>query len=327
MQGRESMKTISVYFGIDVSKRTLHLATTRRFLGQFDNTVSGHRQLIQRLQCEASQGRVHVILEASGGYERMVTEALQDAGLLVTVVQAGCVRHFARSVRVLAKTDEMDAKVIAGYGEAVRPQPTPKTPQNVRTLRALVDRREQIVSDRVREQNRLEKCADPVMAEHIREQVAHRETLEQQLDQQIVELLKSDPEFSQKLAAMTQSKGVGDGTATTLLTHLPELGTLGRGQVAALAGLAPHPQESGTWKGRRRIYGGRAAVRKAMYMAARSAARWCPVISQFYNRLRAAGKSYKQALIACARKMLVRLNTIMKDFHSKNPAPLGHKTT
>jgi transposase len=327
MQGRESMKTISVYFGIDVSKRTLHLATHRRFLGQFDNTVSGHRQLIQRLQREASQGRMHVILEASGGYERAICEALQDAGLLVTVVQAGCVRHFARSLRVLAKTDEIDAKVIAGYGEAVRPQPTPKTPQNVRALRALVDRREQVVADRVREQNRLEKCADPTMAEHIQEHVVHLETLEQQLDEQIAELLQSDAEFSQKQAAMTQSKGVGDGTATTLLTHLPELGTLRRGQVAALAGLAPHPQESGTWKGRRRIYGGRAAVRKAMYMAARSAARWCPVISQFYERLRAAGKSYNQALIACARKMLIRLNTIMKRFQSQNPALLGHKTT
>lgn len=327
MQGRESMKTISVYFGIDVSKRTLHLATRRTFLGQFDNTVSGHRQLITRLQREASQGRMHVILEASGGYERAVCEALQDAGLLVTVVQAGCVRHFAKSLRVLAKTDEIDAKVIAGYGEAAQPQPTPKTPQNVRTLRALVDRREQIVADRVREGNRLEKCADPAMAEHIREHVAHLETLEQQLDQQIAELLENDADFSQKQAAMTQSKGVGDGTATTLLTHLPELGTLSRGQVAALAGLAPHPQESGTWKGQRRIYGGRATVRKAMYMAARSAARWCPVISQFYNRLREAGKSYKQALIACARKMLIRLNTIMKRFQSQKPAPLGHKTT
>lgn len=327
MQGRESMKTISVYFGIDVSKRTLHLATRHKFLGQFDNTVSGHRQLIQRLQREASQGRMHVILEASGGYERTISEALQDAGLLVTVVQAGCVRHFARSLRVLAKTDEIDAKVIAGYGEAVRPQPTPKTPQNVRTLRALVDRREQVVADRVREQNRQQTCADPAMAEHIQEHVAHLETLEKQLHQQIAELIKSDAEFRQKLAAMTGSKGVGDGTATTLLTHVPELGTLSRRQIAALAGLAPHPQESGTWKGRRRIYGGRAAVRKAMYMAARSAARWCPVISQFYNRLREAGKSYKQALIACARKMLIRLNTIMKRFQPQNPAPLRHKTT
>jgi len=327
MQGRESMKTISVYFGIDVSKRTLHLATRQKFLGQFDNTVTGHHQLINRLQREASPGCPHVVLEASGGYERAVCEALQDAGLRVSVVQAGCVRHFARSLQVLAKTDRIDAQVIAGYGEVAQPQPAPKTPQNVRTLRALVDRREQIVADRVREGNRQQTCADPAMAEHIREQIAHLEALEQQLDQQIADLLQSDTQFQQKQAALTEPQGVGVGTATTLLTHLPELGTLSRGQVAALGGLAPHPQESGTWKGPRRIYGGRAAVRKAMFLAARSAARWCPVISQFYNRLREAGKTYKQAIIACARKLLIRLNTIMKTFHSQNPTPNGTQTT
>ena len=132
-------------------------------------------------------------------------------------------------------------------------------------------------------------------------------------------LRSSDEQLKTKSEVMMQQKGVGPQTASTLLAHLPELGSLDRQQVAALAGMAPHANESGKWPGKRRIYGGRAQVRKAMYMAARSAARWCPVISEFYNRLRENGKSFKVAIIACARKMLVRLNTIIKNLQKGTP--------
>lgn len=318
------MKTQPLYLGIDVSKSKLHLAAPHKFLEEFENTVPGIQKLIERVRRQVPQG---IVLEASGGYERLVCEALQDAGLPVTVAQPGCIKHFAQSLNVLAKTDRIDAQVIARFGVATLPKPTPNTPQNLRKFRALVDRHQQVVADRVRESNRLETCADPDMREHIQSQRAQLEERETELDKQILSMLKGDAELSAKAETMKALKGVGTKTATTLLAHFPELGTLGRPQVAALAGVAPHANESGRWRGRRTIYGGRAAVRKAMYMAAKSAARWCPVISEFYTRLRANGKSYNQALIACARKMLIRLNTLMKNIPSQTPTPNGTQPT
>jgi len=316
------MKIESVYLGIDVSKRSLHLATPEKFLREFDNTIAGARELIERIQ---SLNPVLVVFEASGGYERLAVELLQDAEIPVSVVQPGCVRNYAKSIKVLAKTDELDARVIARYAQAVKPAPTPKTPENVRKIRALRDRRDQIVEDRVREENRLEACADRQMAEHIQTQVALLRNLEQNLECQIKELLKTDLEFQQKANVMTEMIGVAEKTAATLLAHFPELGTLTRGEVAALAGVAPHAKESGGFKGKRRIYGGRAAIRKAMYMAARTAVRYCPVMKVFYARLRENGKAFKVAIIAYARKMLIRLNTLLSKIDTqpklRNEAP------
>jgi len=318
------MKTHATYLGIDVSKTTLHLATSERFVKKFDNTTSGHRQLIERI---VKLGSPAVVLEASGGYERRVCEALQDVGLAVTVAQPGCVRNFAKSLKVLAQTDEIDAQVIARFGEATQPSPTPRTAENVRQIRALCDRRQQVVEDRVRETNRLEACADSDIAADIQTSIEELSETEHDLDRRINELMKSDVELKQKADVMMEQKGVGEKTASVLLAQLPELGSLTREQAAALAGLAPHGQESGNWKGKRRIYGGRAAARKALYMAARVAARWCPVISEFYNRLRAIGKAYKVAIIACARKMIVRLNTLLKQFHTTENSPNATITT
>jgi transposase len=317
------MKAHASYLGIDTGKKDLHLGDTARCLQRFDNTAAGRRELVKRLRDMRPK---LIAIEASGGYERPVVEALQDAGLPVAVVQPGCVRHFARSGKVLAKTDPIDAVVIARFAEAHRPEPTGKTPESVRKIRALRDRREQIVEDRVREQNRLETCPDRDMAKHIRRNIRRLTTQQQQLDQQIEQLIKDDEQLNAKAKVMTAVKGVGDKTASTLLAHMPELGTMGRQPIAALAGLAPHPQESGRWKGKRRIYGGRAPVRKALYMAAKSAAQHCPVLSVFYQRLRAAGKPYNVALIACARKILIHLNTLMANFNNPEPqnvAPEG----
>lgn len=318
------MKTQPLYLGIDVSQSTLHLAAPHKFLKEFENSVPGMTQLIKCVRQQTPQG---IVLEASGGYERLVCEALQDADLPVTVAQPGCIKHFAKCLNVLAKTDRIDARVIAHFGVATTPEPTPKTPENVRRFRALVDRRQQIVEDRVRESNRLETCADADMRQHLQNQLDHLRDLETALDKQIDRLVKTDAELAEKARTMTELKGVGTKTAVVLLAHFPELGSLGRQQVAALAGVAPHANESGRWKGKRRIYGGRAAVRKAMYMAAKTAARWCPIISEFYNRLRANGKSYNQALIACARKMLIRLNTLLNTNQTKTPTPNGTQPT
>jgi transposase len=324
------MKAQTSYLGIDVSKSKLHLATDARFLGQFDNSPPGRQTLVQQL---VASGPTLVALEASGGYERPVCQTLQEAGLAVAVVQPGCVRHFAKSLKVLAKTDRIDAQMIARFAATAQPRATPPERENRRKMRALCERRQQIVEDRVRETNRLETCFDPAMAKHIQEQLEHLQQLEADLDQQIQTLVEEDAEFRQTRQTLMTPKGIGAKTAATLLAHLPELGTLTRGEIAAIAGLAPHPQDSGNWHGKRRIYGGRAAVRQALYMAAKTAARWCPVISVFYQRLRAQGKPYNVALIACARKMLIHLNTLVKQQNNRqqknsdNSAPATAQTT
>lgn len=302
------MKAHTSYLGIDTGKKDLHLGSTNKFLHKFDNTTAGHHAMVKHLK---TLRPACIAIEASGGYERSVVEALQDAGLPIAVVQPGCVRHFAKSAKVLAKTDVIDSVVIARYAQAHRPEPTAKIPQAVRHIRALRDRREQIVQDRVREQNRMETRADRDTLRHLRQSIRRLKKQQDKLDQLIEQHIQHDGQLASKAHAMTAVTGVGDKTASTLLAHLPELGSLNRQQIAALAGLAPHPRESGNWKGRRSIYGGRSAVRKALYMAAKSAARFCPVISLFYQRLREAGKPYNVALIACARKILIHLNTLL----------------
>ena len=310
MQGRETMKTDPIYLGIDVSKTKLHLASERRFLKEVTNGLKG----IQRIVAFAKDRNPElVVVEATGGYETLLVDSLHDAGIAVHVAQPGCVRHFAQSIKVLAKTDSIDAIVIARFGAGTQPQPTPRTPVSIREFRALTHRREQIVEDRVREENRLESCRDVVVRKQIQANIRRLRKQEERLDTQIHERREADETLSRKAAVMSELKGVADKTTNTLLAHMPELGTVSRQQVASLAGLAPHPKESGSWRGRRTIYGGRAAVRRAMFMAAKSAARWCPVLSLVYNRLRENGKSYKQAIIAIARKLLVRINTLIKE--------------
>lgn len=310
MQVREPMKTESVYLGIDVSKKSLHLGSTTKFIKEFANTKLGIQKLVAALK---EIQPTMVVMEASGGYERICADAIQDCSIPINVAQPGCVRHFAKSIKVLAKTDAIDAQVIARFGEATNPQPTARTPENVKKFRAINDRREQIIEDRVRETNRLETCADKEVAQQLQDNIRQLEEREYELTRRMNELRNSDYELRTKSEVMMQQKGVGSLTACTLLAHLPELGAVDRQQVAALAGMAPHARESGKWKGKRSIYGGRAKVRKAMFMAARSAVRWCPIISLFYKRLRENGKPFKVAIIACARKMLIRLNTLIKN--------------
>lgn len=305
------MKTQIAYYGIDISKTTLHLGSPEKFLAEFPNTPAGHKKLARYLKkCCATM----VVLEASGGYERRLCEFLQSQLIDIYVAQPGCVRHFAKSIKVLAKTDRIDAQVIARFGQATRPSPTPPTPENVRHLRELSDRRGQVVEDRVRESNRLELVTNRGIAKQIRANITRLQKQEEQLEEQIEQLRNQDEELKQKSKVMMQLKGVGEKTANVLLAHLPELGQLTRQQIAALAGLAPYTRESGAWKGKRTIYGGRSAVRKAMFLAARVASRWCPVISDYFQKLKQNGKPYKVAIIACARKMLTRINTLLKTF-------------
>lgn len=245
------MKTNTDYLGIDVSKTKLHLGDEQRFLQEVTNDVDGIRRLVDFAR---KRNPEVVIVEATGGYETLLVDSLHDAGIPVNVAQPGCVRHFARSIKVLAKTDSIDAMVIARFGAGTRPQPTPRSPENIRRFRALTHRREQTVEDRVREENRLESCRDTIVRKQIQASVRRLRKQELRLDTQIQELREADETLSRKATVMAQLKGVGDKTVNTLLAHLPELGTLSRQQIASLAGLAPHPKESGSWRGRRTIY-------------------------------------------------------------------------
>jgi len=306
----------TVYLGIDVSKKSLDLAATDRYLGRFDNNPDGRRRLIRRIKALEP---TRVALEATGGYERPATEALQDAGLDVAIVQPACVRHFARSLKLRAKTDPIDAQLIARFAQATEPTPAQRPDPEATRMRALRDRRRQIIEDRVREQNRLEACPDPRLRTEIKRSITRLRKLETSLDQQIERCIERSRALRDKARVLCQAKGVGAQVAATLLAHLPELGQVNRQQIAALAGLAPYAHESGQRKGRRTIYGGPAEVRRILYLAALSAARWDPVLHAFYQRLLDAGKLKRVALIAVARKLLIRLNTRVAQAFPQNP--------
>ncbi|MFG0250461.1 MAG: IS110 family transposase [Phycisphaeraceae bacterium JB051] len=299
--------TTPVYIGIDISKTNLDIATPDTYIGQVTNDLPGHQQLLKQL---ATLGPVHVAIEASGGYERPLLKRLQKAACLVSLLQPACVRHFAKSINLHAKTDKLDAQLIAKFVATTKPQVTQKVDKTTEKLRALRDRRKQIVEDRVREQNRLECCHDAQMAKMIKQSITRLQKFEAQLDDQLAKCLKQSPEHQAKAAILIQVKGVAEQTITTLLGHLPQLGHVNRQQISALAGLAPYAHDSGRHKGKRKIRGGRAAVRCALFMACRSAVRYDPVMRDFYQRLIAAGKLHKVAMCACARKLLIHLNSL-----------------
>jgi transposase len=303
------MATAPSYIGIDVAKATLEVASSDRHLFPAANTAAGHRELIERLR---GIPVALIVLESTGIYGKELVRALLQAGLPVAVVQPQRVRHFAQSLQILAKTDQLDAVVIARFGEAIKPRRQQAPAPNAEHLRAWVDRRAQVVEDRVREENRLEACTDPLVAKHLKASIKRLQAAENNLDTRIAAIIADDQVLRERNAILQNEPGVGTQTAAILLAQLPELGTVNRQEIGALAGLAPYDQSSGNWQGRRAIYGGRARVRKALYMAALTAVRCNPTLKAVYQHLvLERGKDKKLALIACARKLLVRLNAIL----------------
>ena len=252
-----------------------------------------------------------VVLEATGGFEMLVAGELELAGLPVSLVNPRQVRSFARATGRLAKTDAIDAQVLAQFAEAVKPPVRPLPDADTRELRSLVDRRRQLLEMVTSERNRLRlasKRVRPLIQEHIL-------WLKQQaddLDKDIAKLIHSSPIWRAQKDLLRSAPGVGPVLSSMLLTHLPELGSLNRGQVAALVGVAPLNRDSGAFRGKRSVWGGRTAIRSALYMAALVATRYNPVIKAFYQRLRAAGKPAKVALNTCMRKLLIILNSMFR---------------
>jgi transposase len=298
-----------VVVGVDVSKAVLDVAVLPSGeLLQFANDASGIEQFGKKLKSLATD---LVVMEATGGYETAVATALVAGGLRVAVVNPRQVRDFAKATGRLAKTDRIDAQLIAAFGQAVEPEIVRLPDEDARELEALLVRRRQLVAMRVQEINRL-GLMQGAMRKNIK---AHIDWLEKQIDKLDVDLtvgLRKSPAWRAKDELLRSFKGVGPTTSGTLLVALPELGQLDRREIAALVGLAPFNCDSGVMRGRRSIYGGRSQVRTLLYMAATTAIRSNPVIRAFYERLKSRGKPHKVAMVACMRKMLTILNAMVR---------------
>jgi transposase len=302
------MTSAQVFVGIDVSKAQLDVAL--RPEGRFSafNNEDGIAQVVERLRAVPP---MLVVLEATGGLEIPLTGALAAAGVPVVVVNPRHVRDFAKAAGKLAKTDALDAQTLAHFAEVMRPETRPLPDEQTQTLAAILTRRRQLVEMLTAEKNRLASARKPVR-KSLR---AHITWLERELahtDSELAHAIRESPVWREKDALLRSTPGVGPVVTTTLLATLPELGTLTGKQIAALVGVAPLNRDSGTWRGKRTVWGGRAQVRAVLYMGALVAARFNPVIRAFYQRLRAAGKAKKVALTACMRKLLIILNAMLK---------------
>lgn len=299
------------YVGVDVSKERLDVCVLPH--GEafaLARTPQGIDELIARLKPLAPQ---LIVLEATGGLERVVTAALAGAGLAVVAVNPRQIRDFARATGVLAKTDALDAAVIAHFAQAVRPAPRPLRDDDAQRLAELVTRRRQVIEMAVAERNRKRLVQTAALRKRIDKVIAVLERELADLDRDIGEKVRESPVWRETEDLLKSVPGVGDQTARVLIAELPELGQLDRRRIAALVGVAPMNRESGAWRGKRTIQGGRASVRATLYMAALVAVRFNPTLKAFYQRLRAAGKAPKTALVAAMRKLLTILNAIVRD--------------
>jgi transposase len=298
-----------VYLGVDVAKRYLDAAVGSE-KRRLPNDSVGHRQLIKWIK--QNQGPVQVICEPSGGYERGLIQALIKRDVKVSLVPANRVRQFARAAGVLAKTDDIDAKVLCAFGAALKPATLTADRLQQEQLRELESQRRHLSRVLVMEQNRGARLAHASVCKFNRGLVNQIKKQIEQIDLLIKQHIEQSPELSAKADKMTAISGVGPRTAALLLAQMPELGQLNRREVAALVGVAPFNRDSGVMRGKRTIFGGRREVRHGLYMAALVAARHNPVLRSFYQRLRGAGKPAKLALTATMRKLLIVLNSSLK---------------
>jgi transposase len=303
------MEQAIVYIGIDVAKAYLDVSWAEE-ARRFSNERSGHAALVRWLKTTGTP--VQLICEASGGYEQPLLESLAEEHVAITLVQAVRVRQYARAAGILAKTDRIDARVLAAFGATLRPKPTPPLSREQKRLRELESQRRHLSQVLRAEENRLAhlQCAElrslgRSLINKIQKQI-------DAIEERISSLIAQNQTLCAKAQKLTAVTGVGARTAALVLAQMPELGQLNRRQAAALAGLAPFNHDSGSLRGRRAIFGGRRALRSGLYMAALAAARYNPMLSRFYQRLRAKGKPHQLALTAVMRKLLLALNHTLK---------------
>jgi len=297
------------YLGVDVSKDTLVVALeSKRW--QFPNSKEGHRKLIA--QIEKLPGSIHVVCEATGAYHFAMCLVLQEAGIAVTISNPARIHYFGRSEGILAKNDPIDAGLIERFANAKRPPADPPLCREHLALCEMVTHRRQLVDAIKVFRTHQQQIHDAALRAQIDQSIAAFEKRLKAIDGQLRQKINANAAWKQKFDQLISVKGVGFVTAVVLLARMPELGTLNRGQVAALGGLAPYDDDSGTQSKRRSIRGGRGEVRCAIYMAALSAAHSNPVLKNFYQRLRNEKKLFKVAITAVMRKLLIYLNGLLK---------------
>lgn len=304
------MLPVIVYLGVDVSKDSLDV----HFLDQahhLPNSAAGIARLLKLIA--KHPGTVQIICEATGGYERSMCSAVHAKNIRLTVANPRLPRDFARSRNRLAKTDRIDAKILADYGASAAPEPTPAPSPALERLALMVAQRDMLVAERAAFKVRLQQASDKLLRKQIERLISTFGQEIDKLEDLMREFVKTDAEITRKTQRLQQAQGVGWSTALTLCACMPELGTLNRGEAAALAGLAPFNRDSGQWRGQRHISGGRGNVRRMLYLCSLTASRTNPTLTAIYKRLRAAGKPAKVALTAVARKLLLLLNAALKN--------------
>jgi len=314
-----SRKRAKLFIGIDVSKQLLEVAAHQHdYQFRCANKASAFGELIAEL---ITLRPALIVLEATGGLERTVAAALRSAGLPVAIVNPRQVRDFARALGQLAKTDRLDAGVLAAFGAAIKPPPRPLKASDELELDALTGRREQLTGMLADEKNRRASAASDSVRDEIQEHIDWLTERIAELDQQLKKLLQASARWQIKDQILQSTPGIGPVVSYSLLAQLPELGNLNRQQISKLVGVAPLNRDSGQQRGSRHIYGGRAQVRRVLYMAALSASRCNPVIKVFYERLRARQKPFKVAITACMRKLLTIINFMVRDGSQWKSAP------
>lgn len=303
--------SVLLYVGIDVAKDSFDVACEPADLRlSLSNDSAGRQQLVECLQ---KRQVALIVLEATGGYERDIVADLLSAEFHVVVANPRQVRDFARGIGQLAKTDSLDAQILARFGRDVQPQPRPRPSPEQEALAELVTRRRQLTSLLTQETNRLPLARHPKVRKSLQKIIQSLERQILELDNLIRQNIESDDGLRRKDEIVQSFKGAGSGTSAMLLSHLPELGRLNRQEIASLVGVAPWTAQSGKWAGKSRIWGGRMAVRNMLYMTSLSTIRSNQVIRPFYQRLRSQGKQFKVAITACMRKILVILNTLIRN--------------
>jgi len=304
-------KKSKCFIGIDISKQQLEVAAHQSdYQFRCANKVSAFGELIAEL---ISLRPALIVLEATGGLETRVVSALHRAGLPVVVVNPRQVRDFARALGQLAKTDRLDARVLAHFAAAIKPPLRPIKVKEQQELDALTGRRGQMVEILADEKNRRASAASDTVREQIKQHIDWLQDRIAELDQQIKALLQTSPGWQVKDQILQSVPGIGPVASFSMIADLPELGTINRQQISKLVGVAPLNRDSGQQRGTRHIYGGRAGLRRVLYMAALTATRHNPVLKEFYQRLRANHKPFKVAMIACMRKLLSIINIMIRD--------------
>jgi transposase len=299
-----------VFVGVDVSKDSLDVAIgTQKDIITFANDQKGVDALVKKLRGINAQ---LTVFESTGGYELLAASCLAEAGVAVVIVNPRQVRNFAKATGILAKTDAIDARVIAHFAEAVKPEVRPLKDRQTSELTALVTRRRQIIEMIVAEKNRL-RLANKRNKKDIEDHIRWLKKRLDKIETDIGKMIQNSPIWRCKDDILQSVPGIGPVTSARLICDLPELGVLSPKKIAMLVGLAPLNCDSGKYKGRRRIWGGRAAVRSGLYMATMAAIRCNPAIKGFYQRLIAAGKCHKVAATACMRKLLIIVNAMLRD--------------